>query len=94
MDLGFETGLCRVRRNFQKEGHYLNHAKRALTSEKAKTIAKAALALAAVAAATYVAGRKNRYDSGFSEGFDGGFIVGDFAGHLSAKAGSSWNQPL
>ena len=94
MSLRIEAHICRIRRDLQKDGHYLNRSKQALTSQKAKTIAKAALALAAVAAAAYVAGRRSGYDSGYGEGFDGGFIVGDFAGRLFAGAGSAWNRTL
>ena len=94
MDLGIEAGICRIRRDLEKDGHYLNRAKQALTSEKAKSIAKAALALSVVAATAYVAGRRSGYAFGFGEGFDGGFVVGDFVGRFSAGASTSWNQPL
>jgi hypothetical protein len=89
MDLGFEANICRIRRDLQRDGHYLNRAKQALTSEKATTIVGAAITLTVVVAVAYVARRRSAYDLGLSEGLASGFIVGDFAGSLGAGAGSS-----
>mgnify|MGYP000747667328 CR=1 FL=1 len=89
--MGIESGICKIRRDIQKEGHFLYRAKLALTSEKAKTIGKITLAVAVIAAAAYVSNRR-AYNKGVSYGFDAGFWIGEIYG--SANASSSWRRHL
>ena len=52
--MGIESALCKIRRDFDKEGHLLNRAKQALTVEAAKTVHKAAEAVVAIAVEAYL----------------------------------------
>jgi len=82
--MGIESGINKLRRALQTEGHLLHTAKAALTSETAKSIGRAALLAVVAGGAGYAAGRRQGHSEGYGEGFDGGFLVGDFFGRLDA----------
>lgn len=82
--MGIEAAICKIRRDFDKEGHVLNRAKLTLTSENAKTVGQILLAVAAVAAVAYTANKRGfsqGYGNGLNDGFDTGLWVGELRGY-------------